>query len=224
MKRKKVRKRDRYVIPKERLAISNVTPILKVITLLDGYRINRFKDPIKIGKMAKSGAMGSRIKNSWDKIYKVLWDLTSLTSNIPKAVKNIKYYSIANVGTGILFSFSMIMFIVAFLLNFPLVVGGGILISLAGVLILLRSYFSKQIATSVDEYVRKNPDKFNESFLFLKNFVQQLILDLKSFFKFMRINPSNHPFHIYNMDYTGMAIIKSPSRRRKSMVGEIKID
>lgn len=209
--------------PKNRLSRDNITPTLKTITLLDGYRINKFLNPNKISKFVFSGKAGVKVKKSWDSIYKVLWNLTSLTSKIPKALSALSYYNFFNTGIVVIFSISILLFIATFFLNIPWVIGGGLIASLLAAVMLLRNYFSKKITESIDEYAKKHVQEFADYRLFLKNFVQELIYDLRGLFKQMRIKPEEHLFNLYNSDYAAIEIISQPNWRRKTMVAAVKI-
>ena len=222
MKNQRMKKRELETKISEPLKMDNINPIIKVITLLDGYRINKFKDPTKIGNSVKAGQMGNKVKRNWDKIYKSLYDLTGITSRIPNAMKYLKYHQFLNLLIGVIFSLSILMFVVTFALNISWVIGGSLFICGLGVFIILRSYFSKKIALSIDEYMQKNPETFKGHLSFIKGFVQELISDLRRFFKMARINPANHPFNLYKTDYVGIAITKNTSRRKSAYTAVIK--
>ncbi|MHA1238766.1 MAG: hypothetical protein ACTSSJ_05975 [Candidatus Odinarchaeia archaeon] len=217
-KKLKLKKDSRAPLTKD-----NLTAIRKVITLLDGYIINKFKDPTKIGKSVESGEAGIKIKRNWGKIWGVLCDLTRLTSKIPKAVKYLKLFNLINLSAAAIFSLSVVLFMLHFTLNIPWIIGGIFLISALSFILLARSYLMRKIALSIEEYASTHKDEFEDKRLFLKNFVQELIFDLRDYFRRSKLNPRDYPFHIYNLEYKGIEVTKKPGILRKASIAIVKL-
>lgn len=233
------RKTEKEVV--EPLGIQKLTKInilLNIISLVDGYRINRCPDFRKLDDNIKKGVLGRVFAEKWKNIRKVLWRIGTFPKNIPNVNKMMTLRIMTQIAGVVFMLVASTMVIAAMFLDLPgLILYIGLAIyaiggSLLGFAMLLR----RRIAIKIAEYYYEDHDRWRREQAYLKAVVQQLIdglirylrqrksskadkllnqigkdTPLKKYKKLM----SKYKIKMYNVDYTGISVLKRPTAVRK---------
>lgn len=207
------RKRKRKYLPK-----LDLTLLRKVITLLDGYRVNRFMDPVRIGDLVKSGAVGEELQKEWDELYQVMYDMSRIPANTPKTVKLLKRLNLTEKMSIVNIAVTALLLALSFVLGFSWLVGIIFATIAFPATIGARAYLYRQVSDEIDKYIEEHPEKFVRRKGWLKQQVQRSIGILNKYVRQFEREPANYPFELYNTDYSGIIVKKEPGTIRKGYV------
>ncbi|MFX1486809.1 MAG: hypothetical protein ACFFBS_06925 [Promethearchaeota archaeon] len=213
LRREIKRKRKRKYLPKLDLSL-----LRKVITLLDGYRINRFMDPVRIGDLVKSGAAGEELQKEWDELYQVMYDMSRIPANTPKALKLLKRLSLTEKLSIVNIAVTALLLALSFVVGFSWLVGVVFATIAFPATIGARVYLYRQVSDEIDGYIEEHPEKFAKRKARLKQQVQRSIGILNKYVRQFEREPANYPFELYNTDYSGISVTKKPGTIRKGYV------
>ena len=212
-----------------------------VISLIDGYRINRCPDFRKLDDQIKKGVLGRPFAEKWKNIRKVLWRIGTFPQNIPNVNKMMTIRIVSQISGIIIMLIASSLVIAQLFLNLPtliMAVGLGLYVlgtSLIGLAMLIR----RRIAVKIAEFYYEDHERWKREQAYLKGVVQQLIDVLRRQIKRRKIagtekgleklkdNMSEKEYarimekykmKMYNIDYTGIKIIKKPGTMRKNYV------
>ncbi|MFX0067577.1 MAG: hypothetical protein ACFFA1_03415 [Promethearchaeota archaeon] len=196
----------------------DLTLLRKVITLLDGYRVNRFMDPTRIGDLVKSGALGKDLQKDWDELHQVMYDMSRVPANTPKTVKLLKLLDLTEKLSIINIIITALLIAISFIIGLPWVIGVIFATIAIPATIGARAYLYRQVSNEIDKYVEEHPEKFVKRKSWLKQQVQRAIGTLARYVKQFEREPSKYPFELYNTDYSGISVVKRPGSIRKGFV------
>ncbi|MFX0097307.1 MAG: hypothetical protein ACFE7E_06060 [Candidatus Hodarchaeota archaeon] len=218
MSRERIR-RERKRKPKAKyLPKIDLTLLRKVITLLDGYRVNRFMDPTRIGDLVKAGALGHDLQKDWDDLHQVMYDMSRVPANTPKTIKLLKFLNLTEKLSIINIFVTALLIALSFILGISWIVGVIFATIAIPATIGVRAYLYRQVSNEIDKYVEEHPEKFVRKKTWLKQQVQRSIGTLSRYVRQFEREPSNYPFQLYNTDYSGISIVKRPGSIRKGFV------
>lgn len=187
--------------------------------LLDGYRINRYRDPKAFAEAIGKGGLGERFKEEWPRIESILLKMASTPGELLSVIRLFKFRSILNYA-GYLFATVILLLVLArLLLGYSLGEYWGVMVIASIILIpgswLAAQYMNYRIAVEVERYYRDNPQIHKKEKLYLKEVTQRLINALRSYLKAWRIDPNEYAMGLYNIDYEGINIIETPTSLKK---------
>jgi len=201
---------------------------IKLIALLDGYRVDRYVDVETISKLIEEGRLGRKVKAWWKNCRVVLEDMAELPRSLPKVVKLCKARVIAQfVGSSYL-AIGLLIIVAHFLLRFSLgpILGSVFFISalfmIPGTAILTR-LIDREIGLEIERYFKNNPNKFRGQRRYLKKVVQDLIRNLSKLVRQRQEKTDSYFIDLYNVDYEGIEVVEGPSRLRKSYIVKLKM-
>jgi hypothetical protein len=195
----------------------------RLITIIDGYRINRCTELGRIEKDIQADKVGSKIAQEWKDIRRLLYKVASVPRTIPKAVKLTKMRITIRFLTFAYFAVAFILIMPILFFNSPFIeLPPGVygIISMIAVVSVIAERFSDhflnwKIAVEIDNYYKSHPEKFRFLRLQLKKIVQDLINTLSKHVKDRNEDPKKHAFILYNIDYEGITITRNPGRLTK---------
>ncbi|WEU39834.1 MAG: hypothetical protein OdinLCB4_005015 [Candidatus Odinarchaeum yellowstonii] len=218
--------------------VSKINILLNVISLIDGYRINRCPDFRRLDDNIKKGVLGRVFAEKWKDIRKVLWRIGTFPKNIPNVNKMMTIRIITHIIGLILMLVASSIVIATIFLTMPrLILYIGLALYAVGTSILgFAMLLRRRIAIKIAEYYYEDHDRWKREQAYLKGVVQQLIdglirylrqrkkigtdkaltqvekdTPLKKYQKLM----AKYMIRMYNVDYTGLIIVKKPNAFRK---------
>lgn len=194
-----------------------------LITLLDCYRVNRYLQLDSVEKAVKSGRLG-KFDVKWREIRRILYKIGSLpelSAKIEKLVKIQESVKGIEIMASFLFTFGLGVFVLSYFQVCPewlepayLYVGMPALVVTFGTR-LTKEYINRKIALEIEELGKSHSEKFRFLRARLKSIAQDFINRLGKQIKNRREDADKYKIDLYNTDYTGIEILKSPGTFRK---------
>ena len=192
---------------------------LKLMSLLDSYRINRSEDYRWVDEAVEQGKFKSRIAGrEWKDVRKELTKMATIPKSMPHLVRISRIRQIV-LTTGQAFT---VIFLVLMIMSVQKTYFGflsGALpyftfltIASMAVSMLIKPLSDRKISLDLDEFNRTHPDRFTETKKELKAIVQDLIHEFK---QHTRKNLDKVTFTLYNLDYEDIEVVKTPRMWRK---------
>ena len=222
MSRERIRRERKRRSKIKYLPKIDLTLLRKVITLLDGYRVNRFMNPTRIGDLVKAGALGKDLQNDWDELHQVMYDMSRVPANTPKTIRLLKFLNLTEKLSIINIFITALLIALSFIIGISWIIGVVFATIAIPATIGARAYLYRQVSNEIDKYVEEHPEKFVKKKAWLKQQVQRIIGTLTRYVKQFEREPSNYPFELYNTDYSGISVIKRPGSLRRGFVVILK--
>lgn len=197
-----------------------------LITVLDGYRINRTYDLTFVDKAMNKGDLPQSFIKQWGTMKSVLHKLAAIGPKVPEVetALNKKQYmsflSIAFLTIAVPILLITWIFQVAFLSPFALPLA---LIAIALVMInfLSGAWFNRKVAWLIYNYLEANPSLTARENVILHGWAQTLIHYVARTMRKSGDDPERNFIKFFNDDYTGIQVQKEPSNFRKHYVVKI---
>ncbi len=199
-----------------------------LITVFDGYRINRTYELAFIDKKINKGELPQSFIRQWGVIRKVLHKLAAIGPKIPGIegwLNRKQYFSFASMALLTIVAPVLLLtwvFQWAFLQDFiiPLAV-----LAIAMVLInfLASAWYNRKIAWEIHYYIEANPNLVENERKHLRKWVQELIYHVARLMRKSGEDPDKNLTKFFNDDYEGILILKEPAGLRKHYVVKIKL-
>jgi hypothetical protein len=198
-----------------------------LLTVMDGYRINRTYDLGFVDKAMNKGDLPQSFTKQWGTIRGVLHRLAAIGPKVPgveSALNKKQYMSFLSLATlTIVVPILMIawVFQVAFLTPWaiPLAI---IAIALVMINFLVSGWYNRKVAWMIHDYLEENPSLTRKEGLILKKWVQIMIHYIARTMRKSGADPEKNLIKFFNKDYTGIEVIKEPSGFRKHYVVMIR--
>jgi len=192
----------------------DIKVLIKLIHLLDAYRVNRLLDFRPLDKDIRQGKLGKRLVQEWEAIKKNLRKMSDLAGGSPEIDRLVRLKSIVRLVATI---YAAVVFVV--------IVSGTALVDqqmfmyffIASIILIpipmyLEVFFLRRIAKKVDEAFENHPERFKMFRRHLKFVVQDLICQLADIIKRRGEDPEKYEVRLYTINYKGIAIKKTPGR------------
>lgn len=194
-----------------------------LITLLDCYRINRYVQLDSMEKAVRTGKLG-KFDVKWREIRRILYKIGSLpklSASINKLVKIREGVKVIEIIGSCLFTFGLGVFVLSYFKVCPewlepayVYVGLPALIALLGTR-LTTEFINRKIALEIEELSKSHPEKFRFLHARLRDIAQDLINRLGKHIKDRHEDADKYKIDLYNTDYKGIKILKSPGTLRR---------
>lgn len=202
---------------------NDLKALTDLITLLDCYRVNRYVQLDSMEKAVKSGKLG-KFDVKWREIRRILYKiggLPSLSASINKLVKIREGVKVIEIIGSYLFAFGLGVFVLNYFKVCPewlqpayVYVGLPALIVLLGTR-LTTEFINRKIALEIEELSKSHSEKFRFLRARLRDIAQNLINRLGKHINDRHEDPDKYRIDLYNTDYKGIKILKSPGTLRK---------
>jgi hypothetical protein len=194
-----------------------------LITVFDGYRINRTYDLTFVDKAMNKGELPQSFIKQWGTIRAVLHRLAAIGPKVPgvEDTLNKKQYmsflSIAVITIAVPILLVAWVFQVAFLtpIAIPLAL---VAVALVMINFLVGAIYNRRVAWAIYNYLEDNPNLTAKENVILKNWVQTLIYYVARSMRKSSEDPEKHLVKFFNDDYSGIRVLKEPSNFRKHYV------
>jgi hypothetical protein len=197
-----------------------------LITVFDGYRINRTYDLTFVDKAMNKGDLPQIFIKQWGTIRAVLHKLAAIGPKVPGVEDDLNkkqymsFISIAFITIAVPVLMITWIFQVAFLSPFaiPLAVGA---VGLVMINFLVGAWYNRKVAWMIHDHIEAHPALSARENVILQNWVQTLINYVARTMRKSGIDPEKNLTKFFNEDYTGIEVIKIPSGFRKHYVVKI---
>jgi hypothetical protein len=198
-----------------------------LLTVMDGYRINRTYDLGFVDKAMNKGELPQSFTKQWGTIRAVLHRLAAIGPKVPgveSALNKKQYMSFISLATlTIVVPILMIawVFQVGFLTPWaiPLAI---LAIALVMINFLVGGWYNRKVAWMIYDYLEENPSLTRKEGLVLKKWVQIMIHYIARTMRKSGADPEKNLVKFFNNDYTGIEVLKEPSGFRKHYVVMIR--
>ncbi len=204
----------------------------KLISLLDAYRILRFEDFRWIDKTVNEKKLDPLFtKNDWKPVRKVLWKMATVPRDIMYVKTLQKIRSIVLfVGQTIFFGFFVILILsilgipqMAIFAPYTLYLGIAAISSFL-VTIVARPLIDGKISFTINKFYEEHPQRYEKHRAALKSFTQKQIDKFRSWAMSNPEDLEKNEMKLYNVDYSGIRIVKPVRRFRKFYVVKLKLE
>jgi len=213
--------RERYRIDKE----IDIKLLKHLISFLDGYLANYFDDPEPIENKIKGGKLGREISREWRDIEKSLKKMALTVRRIPKVSLYVKLTSIMRglslvflviaSGTAFTLATSMQSQMILYLFATSLSIS-----SLSAVYSMI---YNRKMNMEIERYFNEHREKYQFIRGRIKNIVQKLINTYSYYIMENKLDPSKNKLSLYNINYSGIKIVKKPRLLNKKYEVIVKI-
>ena len=198
-----------------------------LISVFDGYRINRTYDLRFVDKAMNKGDLPQSFTKQWGTIRGVLHRLAAIGPKVPgvESTLNKKQYmsflSIAILTIVVPILMITWVFQVAFLTPYAIPLA---LIAVALVMInyLVSAWFNRKVAWAIFEYLESKPSLTKRENVILQKWVQILIHYIMRMMRKDGLDAEKNLVKFFNVDYTGIIVQKEPSTFRKHYVVHLR--
>jgi len=202
---------------------TDLKALTDLITFLDCYRVNRYVELDSMEKAVKSGKLG-KFDVDWREIRRILYKiagLPKLSASINKVVKIREGVKVVEIIVSCLFTFGLGIFVLSYFEACPewlepayVYVGLPALIALLGTR-LTTEFINRKIALEIEVLSKSHPEKFRFLRARLRDMAQDFIHRLGKHIKDRHEDADKYTIDLYNTDYKGIKILKSPGTLRK---------
>ena len=194
-----------------------------LISVFDGYRINRTYDLRFVDKAMNKGELPQNFTKQWGTIRAVLHRLAAIGPKVPgvESTLNKKQYmsflSIAMLTIVVPILMITWVFQVAFLTPYAIPLA---LLAVALVMInyLVSAWFNRKVAWAIFEYLESNPSLTKRESVILQKWVQVLIGYVSRMMRKDGVDREKNLIKFFNVDYAAIDVQKEPSKFRKHYV------
>lgn len=192
-------------------------------TVMDGYRINRTYDLGFVDKAMNKGDLPQSFTKQWGTIRGVLHKLAAVGPKVPGVESSLnkkQYMSFISMATlTLVVPVLMIawVFQVAFLTPWAIPLA-FIAVALVMINFLVGGWYNRKVAWLIHDYLQENPSLTRNETLVLKEWVQILIHYIARKMRKGGMDPEQNLIKFFNVDYTGIQVLKEPSGFRKHYV------
>ncbi len=197
-----------------------------LITVFDGYRINRTYDLTFVDKAINKGDVTETFIKQWGTIRSVLHRLAAIGPKVEGVEENLNkkqymaFLSIAFITIAVPILLLTWVFQIDILTPFAIPLA---LIAVALVMInfLVGAIYNRRVAWAIYNYLEANPSLTARENALLKTWVQILIHYVARTMRKSGEDPEKNLVKFFNDDYTGIEVQKVPSGFRKHYVVKI---
>jgi hypothetical protein len=188
----------------------DINLLRNLITLIDGYLINYFDDPLPFGQKLKSGALGPELSKEWKRIERSLMKIAVTMRKMPelksivRLCTTLKMLTLVFMVSGTTLAISASFWVGATYFYYL----STIFITFSAISTIWYKIFERKLSVKIKKYFEEHKTKYEFTRNYLKNQVQKLIFSMAHHLKVKMENPEKYPLSLYNEDYKGIKIIK----------------
>jgi hypothetical protein len=199
-----------------------------LITVLDGYRIQRTYDLGFVDKGINKGELPKSFIRQWGTIRSVLHKLAAIGPKVPgvESWLNRKQYfafislAVLTIAAPLLLLTWVFQWEALQSFSVPLAV---VAVALMLVNWLMSSWYNRKVAWAIHYYLEENPNLVSKERMLLKKWVQTLIHHTARVMRKGGFDPDKNLVKFFNNDYIGIEMLKEPAGLRKHYVMKIKL-
>ncbi|MFW9944662.1 MAG: hypothetical protein ACFFB7_06660 [Candidatus Sifarchaeia archaeon] len=199
-----------------------------LLTVLDGYRINRTYDLGFIDKKLKEGELPRVFVQQWGTIRSILHKLAAIGPKVPGVESALNRRQTISFIAMASLSVAVVILLVTYAFQLPFLTTYGIPIAVIAIVLMLTSWITsawyyRKVAWAIHHYIEENQGLVSNERRHLKKWVQTLIQHIASLMRKSGEEPEKNLIKFFNHDYTGIEVLKAPGGFRKHYVVIIRI-
>lgn len=197
-----------------------------LITVFDGYRINRTYDLTFVDKAMNKGELPEIFVRQWGTIRAVLHKLAAIGPKVPGVEEKLNRKQYMSFASLALLTIAVPILLVTWVFQIAFLSPFAIPLALFAVALMLINFlvgawYNREVAWAIYNYLEANPSLTARESMVLKNWAQTLIHYVARTMRKTGENSEKHPVKFFNDDYTGIKVLKEPSGFRKNYVVQI---
>ena len=199
-----------------------------LLTVLDGYRIQRTYDLGFIDKKIGEGDLPRSFVQQWGTMRKVLTKLAAIGPKVPGVESSLnRKQAMSFIGMASL-TIAVPILLLTFVFQLGWLAPIGIPLALIAVGMMLISWltsawYNRKVAWLIHDYVEANQALVSNERRHLKKWVQILIQHISSLLRKSGETPEKNLVKFFNNDYNGIEVLKQPGGLRKHYVVRIRL-
>jgi len=199
-----------------------------LITVFDGYRIQRTYDLRFVDKAINKGEMPKSFIRQWGTIRALLHKLAAIgpkVTGVESWLNRKQYFAFLSLAT-ITIAAPVLLLTWVFRwealqdIAMPLAL---VAVALMFINFLLSSWYNRKVAWAIYYYLEDNPNLVAKERAILKKWVQSLIHHTARVMRQSGLDPDKNLVKFWNDDYVGIEVLKVPSGLRKNYVVKVKL-
>jgi hypothetical protein len=199
-----------------------------LITVLDGYRIQRTYDLGFVDKGINKGELPKSFIRQWGTIRAVLHKLAAIGPKVPGVetwLNHKQYFSFISLAA---LTIVAPLLLLTWVLQWEALQGVAIPLAVLAVGLMLvnwfmSSWYNRKVAWAVYYYIEDNPQLVSKEQAVLKKWVQILVHHTARVMRRGGFDPDKNLVKFFNNDYVGIEVLKEPGGLRKHYVVKIKL-
>jgi hypothetical protein len=199
-----------------------------LLTVLDGYRIQRTYDLGFIDKKVGEGELPRTFVQQWGTIRKVLTKLAAIGPKVPGVESSLnRKQTMSFIGMASL-TVAVPILLFTYVLRLDWLAPIGVPLALIAIGLMLISWmtsawYNRKVAWLIHDYVEENQALVSNERRHIKKWVQTLIMHIASLMRKRGEDPEKNLVKFFNDDYNGIEVLKVPSGFRKHYVVRIRL-
>ncbi|MFW9786362.1 MAG: hypothetical protein ACFFE2_06820 [Candidatus Thorarchaeota archaeon] len=199
-----------------------------LITIFDGYRIQRTYDLTFIEKAIGQGAFPERFINQWKTIRSVLHKFAAIGPEVPGVLSALSRRMAIQYITLILMTIMIPLAVLTYALNWTSIVWIVFPMTIIALFfvfsqVLTSAWYNRKIAWAIHDYLELDPSRLRDEKIALREWVQILIDYCSRLMRKQGEDTDDHPVKFFNVDYRGINVLKDPRFLRKHYVVLLKL-
>jgi len=194
---------------------------------MDGYRINRTYDLGFVDKAMNKGDLPQSFTKQWGTIRTVLHKLAAIGPKVPgveTALNRKQYMSFLSMAT---LTIVVPVLLIAWVFQVAILTPWAIPLALLAVALMMINFlvggwYNRKVAWLIHYHLEENPSLTRKENVVLKKWVQILIQYVARTMRKDGIDPEKNLIKFFNVDYSGIDVLKEPSGFRKHYVVRIR--
>jgi hypothetical protein len=199
-----------------------------LITVMDGYRIQRTYDLGFVDKGINKGELPKSFIRQWGTIRAVLHKLAAIGPKVPGVeswLNRKQYFSFISLAA---LTIVAPLLLLTWVFQWEALQVFSIPLAVVAVALMLlnwfmSSWYNRKVAWAIHYYVEDNPNLVSKERALLKKWVQILIHHTAKIMRRGGYDPDKNLVKFFNNDYVGVEMLKEPAGMRKHYVMKIKL-
>ncbi|MFX1416827.1 MAG: hypothetical protein ACFFC0_08440, partial [Promethearchaeota archaeon] len=199
-----------------------------LLTVLDGYRINRTYDLGFIDKKINEGELPRVFVQQWGTMRKVLHKLAAIGPKVPGVESALNRRQTISFIAMASLTIAVVILLVTYAFQLPFLTTFGLPLAVIAVGFMLVSWitsawYNRKVAWAIHYYIEENQGLVSNERRHLKKWVQNLVQHIATLMRKSGEDPEKHLIKFFNKDYTGIEVLKEPGGFRKHYVVKIRL-
>jgi hypothetical protein len=199
-----------------------------LLTVLDGYRIQRTYDLGFIDKKIGEGDLPRTFVQQWGTMRKALAKLAAIGPTVPGVESCLNRRQLMSFAAmaSLTIAAPILLFTYFFRLSWLAPIGLPLALIAVGMMLAswqTSAWYNRKVAWLIHDFVEENQALVSNERRHIKKWVQILIQHISSIMRKTGESPDKNPIKFFNDDYTGIEVLKEPGGLRKNYVVRIRI-
>lgn len=198
-----------------------------LLTVLDGYRIHRTYDLGFIDRKVGEGDLPRSFVQQWGAMRPILTKLAAIGPKVPGVESALNRRQTMSFVAMASLTITVPILLLTFVFQISWLAPIGIPLAILAVAMMLISWissawFNRKVAWLIHDHVEANQGLVAEERRQIKKWVQMLITHIAFLMRKSGEEPEKNPIKFFNVDYSGILVMKEPGGMRKHYTVHIR--